>query len=45
VRVRYVEGLAIYSGAESCAGIREGASEALPGVNSGQSCFRGEYAD
>ena len=35
-RVRYVEGLAIYSGPESCAVIREGGSEALTGACIGQ---------
>jgi hypothetical protein len=40
VRVRYVEGLAIYSGPESCAGTREGASEALTGVRTGQPLSR-----
>jgi hypothetical protein len=36
VRVRYVEGVAIHSGPESCAVIREGGSEALTGVRTGQ---------
>jgi hypothetical protein len=36
VRVRYVEGVAIHSGPESCAVIREGGSEALTGVRIGQ---------
>jgi len=37
VRVRYVEGLAIHSGLESCAGTREGASEALTDGTTGRS--------
>ena len=40
MRVRYVEGLAIHSGPESCAGAREGASEALTGVRTGQPLSR-----
>ena len=40
MRVRYVEGLAIHSGPESCAGIREGVSEALTGVRIGQPLSR-----
>jgi len=40
VRVRYVEGLAIHSGPESCAVIREGFSEALTGVRTGQPLSR-----
>jgi hypothetical protein len=36
VRVRYVEGIAIRSGPESCAVTREGVSEALTGVRTGQ---------
>jgi hypothetical protein len=36
VKVRYVEGVAIHSGPESCAVIREGDSEALTGVRAGQ---------
>jgi RNA-directed DNA polymerase len=36
VKVRYVEGVAIHSGPESCAGTREGVSEALTGVRAGQ---------
>jgi hypothetical protein len=36
VRVRYVEGLAIHSDPESCAGTREGSGEALTGVCAGQ---------
>ncbi len=36
MRVRYVEGLAIHSGPESCAVIREGGSEALTGEHIGQ---------
>lgn len=31
MKVRYVEGLAIHSGPESCAGTREGVSDALTG--------------
>jgi hypothetical protein len=40
VRVRYVEGLAIHSGPESCAVIREGFGEALTGVRAGQPLSR-----
>ena len=42
MKVRYVEGLAIHSGPESCAVIREGVSEALTGERAGQplSCER-----
>jgi len=40
VRVRYVEGLAIHSGPESCAGTREDAGEALTGVCIGQPLSR-----
>jgi len=40
VKVRYVEGLAIHSGPESCAGAREGVSEALTGVRTGQPLSR-----
>ena len=36
MRVRYVEGVAIHSGPESCAVTREGVSEALTGVRTGQ---------
>ena len=36
MRVRYVEGVAIHSGPESCAVTREGFSEALTGVRIGQ---------
>jgi hypothetical protein len=36
VKVRYVERVAIHSGPESCAGTREGVSEALTGVRAGQ---------
>ena len=36
MRVRYVEGLAIHSGPESCAVTREGFGEALTGVRTGQ---------
>ena len=32
----YIEGVAIHDGPESCAGFREGASEALTGVRAGQ---------
>jgi RNA-directed DNA polymerase len=31
----YVEGLASHDGPESCAGVREGAGEALTGVRAG----------
>jgi hypothetical protein len=40
VRVRNVEGLAIHSGPESCAVIREGFGEALTGVRAGQPLSR-----
>jgi hypothetical protein len=42
VQVRCTEGLANHSGPESCAGIREGVSEALTGERAGQplSCER-----
>jgi hypothetical protein len=40
VRVRYVEGLAIHSDPESCAGTREGSGEALTGVRAGQPLSR-----
>jgi len=42
VQVRCTEGLANHSGPESCAGIREGVSEALTGERTGQplSCER-----
>ena len=43
MRVRYVEGLAIHSGPESCAGIREGVSEALTGVRIGQPLSRERF--
>lgn len=36
MQVRCTEGLANHSGPESCAGIREGVSEALTGVRTGQ---------
>jgi hypothetical protein len=36
LKVHYVEGIAIHSGPESCADIREGVSEALTGVRTGQ---------
>ena len=36
MKVRYVEGVAIHSGPESCAVTREGVSEALTGVRTGQ---------
>jgi hypothetical protein len=36
VKVHYAEGIAIRSGPESCAVIREGGSEALTGVRTGQ---------
>jgi hypothetical protein len=36
VQVRCTEGLANHSGPESCAGIREGDSEALTGERAGQ---------
>ena len=40
MRVRYVEGLAIHSGPESCVVTREGFSEALTGVRIGQPLSR-----
>jgi hypothetical protein len=40
VQVRCTEGLANHSGPESCAGIREGASEALAGERAGQPLSR-----
>jgi RNA-directed DNA polymerase len=40
VKVRYVEGLAIHSGPESCAVTREGDGEALTGVRTGQPLSR-----
>jgi hypothetical protein len=43
VRVRYVEGLAIRSGPESCAVIREGFSETLTGVHTGQLLRREKF--
>ncbi len=43
MRVRYVEGLAIHSGPESCAVIREGVSEALTGVCIGQPLSRESF--
>ena len=36
MKVRYVEGVAIHNGPESCAVTREGLSEALTGVRTGQ---------
>lgn len=36
MKVRYVEGVASHSGPESCAATREGVSEALTGVRTGQ---------
>jgi hypothetical protein len=43
VRVRYVEGLAIHSGPESCVGIREDVTEALTGVRAGQPLSRDSH--
>ena len=43
MRVRYVEGLAIHSGPESCAVIREGFGEALTGVRAGQAIERRNF--
>jgi hypothetical protein len=43
VRVRYGEGLAIHSGPESCAVIRESVSEALTGVCIGQPLSRESF--
>jgi hypothetical protein len=40
VKVHYVEGIAIHSGPESCAVAREGGSEALTGVRTGQPLSR-----
>ena len=40
MRVRYVEGVAVHSGPESCAVTREGKSEALTGVRTGQPLSR-----
>jgi len=40
VKVRYVEGVAIHSGPESCAVTREGGGEALAGVRTGQPLSR-----
>ena len=43
MRVRYGEGLAIHSGPESCAVIREGVGEALTGVCIGQPLSRESF--
>ena len=40
MQVRCTEGLANHSGPESCAGIREGVSEALTGERAGQPLSR-----
>jgi hypothetical protein len=40
VKVHYVEDIAIHSGPESCAVTREGGSEALTGVRTGQPLSR-----
>ncbi len=40
VKVHYVEGIAIHSDPESCAVTREGSSEALTGVRTGQPLSR-----
>ena len=40
MKVRYVEGVAIHNGPESCAVTREGLSEALTGVRTGQPLSR-----
>ncbi len=43
MKVRYVEGLAIYGGPESCAVTREGACEALTGVRTGEASSRESF--
>jgi hypothetical protein len=40
MKVSYVEGVAIYNGAESCMHIREGVGEALTGGGAGQPLSR-----
>ena len=40
MQVHYIEGVAIHSGPESCAGTRESVGEALTGVRTGQPLSR-----